>query len=66
MFDGHPCVLILDVFPRHHTERLMEAEIDDCLELLFVRLGATATFPPLEPGIVGKVKLRSRAPLQKG
>lgn len=59
--DGAPCVLILDVYPTHRTDRVFAAAQEDDVELLFVPAGGTGRFQPMDRRIFGELKARARA-----
>jgi hypothetical protein len=59
--DGHPCVLVLDVYPSHRTERVFATAESNDVELLFVPAGDTGRFQPLDRRVFGELKSRARA-----
>jgi hypothetical protein len=67
---GTPCVLILDVYPTHRTDRVVEIEIEiaiaNHMELLFVPARGTGRFQPLDRRIVGELKARGRTRAELG
>jgi hypothetical protein len=59
--EGFPCILIMDVYPCHRTDRVLAAADTNDVELLFVPAGATGRFQPMDPRIFGELKARARA-----
>jgi hypothetical protein len=43
-----PCVLIIDVYPSHRTERVLATAEAEDVELLFVPAGGTGRFKPID------------------
>jgi hypothetical protein len=58
---GCPCVLILDVYPSHKTDHVIETAAANDVELLFVPAGATGRFQPMDRRVFGELKARARA-----
>jgi hypothetical protein len=63
--DGTPCALILDVYPTHRTDRVIEIAAANDVELLFVPAGGTGRFQPLDRRIFGELKARARAEFRR-
>jgi hypothetical protein len=59
--DGHPCVLIVDVYPSHRTDLVFATAEANDVELLFVPEGGTGRFQPLDRRVFGELKSRARA-----
>jgi hypothetical protein len=62
---GEPCILIMDVYPTHRTERVREAAMSLNIEILYVPAGGTSQFQPLDARIFGELKSRARAQFQR-
>jgi hypothetical protein len=58
--DGYPCVLVLDVYPSHRTERVLATAEANDVELLFMPAGGTGRFQPLDRLVFGELKSRAR------
>jgi hypothetical protein len=54
-------ILILDVYPTHRTDRVVESAAANDVELLFVPAGATGRFQPLDRRVFRELKARARA-----
>jgi hypothetical protein len=58
--DRLPCILILDVYPAHQTDVVVDA-VEECdIELLFISASGTNKYQPLDYRIFGELKSRSR------
>jgi hypothetical protein len=58
---GHPSILVLDVYPSHRTDVVVETAAANDVELLFVPAGGTGRFQPLDRRVFGELKSRARA-----
>jgi hypothetical protein len=58
---GLPSILVLDVYPSHRTDLVIETAAANDVELLFVPAGATGRFQPLDRRVFGELKARARA-----
>jgi hypothetical protein len=62
---GCPCVLILDVYPAHRTEVLVNAAGERDIELLFVPAGGTSECQLLDSRIFGELKSLAKAEITR-
>jgi hypothetical protein len=62
---GCPCVLILDVYPAHRTEIVVNAAGERDIELLFVPADGTSEYQPLDHRIFGELNSRARAEITR-
>jgi hypothetical protein len=60
-----PCLLILDVYPTHRTEKVKTKAQLLNIELLFVPAGGTSLYQPLDARVFGELKTRARAAFQR-
>ena len=58
---GSPSILVLDVYPSHRTDLVVDTAAANDVELLFVPAGATGRFQPLDRRVFGELKARARA-----
>ena len=57
---GNHCVLLLDKYPSHTTDCVMEYAETKNIKLLFVPTGTTSLYQPLDVGINGPLKSCAR------
>jgi hypothetical protein len=60
-----PCLLIMDGYPTHRTERVLQKALDLNIEILFIPAGETSMYQPLDARIFGELKSRARVELQR-
>jgi hypothetical protein len=56
-----PCMVIMDVYPTHRTERVKEKAFEKNIEILYVPAGGTSKYQPLDARVFGELKSRARA-----
>jgi hypothetical protein len=58
---GCSCMPVLDIYPSHHTERILQVEAENDVELLYVPAGETGRFHPMDCRIFGDLKACAHA-----